>query len=71
VNLRARYVATMETRKGKRRLVVRGTLLPRRATAIVFPKRRLKPGTYRVVVRSGSIGLRSAVFRVRRGWRRA
>jgi hypothetical protein len=63
--LRTRYVATVETRAGKRRLVVRGMLTPRRATRIVFPKRRLAPGRYRIVVRSGSIGLRGAVFRVR------
>ena len=64
-NQRARFVATIETRSGKRLRVVRGTLAPRRTTTIAFPKRRLAPGRYRVVVRSGSIGLRSAVFRVR------
>jgi hypothetical protein len=62
---RTRYVATVQTRAGKRRLVVRGTLLPRRPNLIVFPQKRLAPGRYRVVVRSGSIGLRSTVFRVR------
>jgi hypothetical protein len=62
---RARYVATIETLAGRRRLAVRGTLVPRRTTMIAFPRRRLAPGRYRIVVRSGSIGLRSAPFRVR------
>jgi hypothetical protein len=62
---RARYVATIETLAGRRRLVVRGTLAPRRTTTIAFPRRRLAPGRYRIVVRSGSIGLRSPVLRVR------
>jgi hypothetical protein len=64
-SLRAPYVATILTAKGRTQMVVRGTLAARRPTAIHFAKRRLAPGRYRVVVRSGSIGLRSAVFRVR------
>ena len=61
--LAARYVATVETAKGKRRLTARGGLR-QGATAIGFPPKRLAAGRYRVVVRSGSVTLRSAFFRV-------
>ena len=69
----ARYVATVVDGKGRRRLSAAGAVAADRLTWITFPRRRLAPGRYRVVLRMTvpepaphQLTLRGAGFRVQR-----
>ncbi len=67
-NRRARFVATVAGRDGRRRLATAGTVRAGRVTPIRFPRRRLVHGVYRAFVRvtgPGAVRLRSRPFAVR------
>jgi hypothetical protein len=67
-NARARFVATLVGRDGRRRLATAGAVHAGRVTPIRFPRRRLAQGVYRAFVRvtgAGAVRLRSRPFAVR------
>jgi hypothetical protein len=67
-NARARFVATLAGRDGRRRLATAGTVHAGRVTSIRFPRRRLARGVYRALVRvsgPGAVGVGGRPFVVR------
>ncbi len=67
-NARARFVATLAGRDGRRWLATAGTVRAGRVTPIRFPRHRLAHGVYRALVRvtgPGAVRLRSRPFAVR------
>jgi hypothetical protein len=64
----APYAATIVDSRGRRRLTARGTLAEDGVTWIRYPRRRLAPGRYRVVLQAKAqkaLSLRGGPFRVR------
>jgi hypothetical protein len=67
-SLAAPYIARVVNARGRRMFAAKGTLAEGGITAISFPRRRLAPGRYRVLLQAGAappVSLRGGLFRVR------